>query len=1053
MKTEKPSYDDLLIRINELENRVAQTSPFSNEVFPKLNLDSDINVSQLSRDGISMANEQGIIIAWNSSMENLTGIKKQEAIGKLIWEVQLKIAPLKIRTPELAEILMSGFQKITQTKSFWQGQLYEQEIVAQNGEVKYIEDSSYFMQSEVGYIFYTFLRDVTDRKNYENAFIKKESLFRSLINASPDAIVTANLEGKIETLSPIGLAMFGFDSEEEIVGKPITDFIVELDRERALTNIQKMFEGVFLGPAEYIGIKKDGSQIDIEVNAEFIKDVYGNPEKFLLITRNISERKQTQLSLKISEEKYSKAFLSSPYAITISKLIGGQFVEVNDAFCLISGYTREETLANSTFSLDLWVDKKEQQFVIETLKSGASISGMEAKFKIKNGEIRTTLYSAQIIQVNTDYFILSSINDITERKNAEEALKESDARYRLVAENSNDVIWVMDPVTQRYKYISPTIYKLRGYTPEEIMSHGFKEALTPESYIRATNLLQNSIQKFMQLPKGSSLPASIEFDQPCKDGSIVFTEVNATLVRNEKDEIELIGVTRNIGDRKKVELENLKLARHFQAIIERAPDGIALISDKGEFKFVSPAGKKIFGFKPEEDTYGHPYENTHSEDLPAVLAHLDTILSNPNYVPTIRYRYRTHNNNFIWIESTFTNLLADPNVEAIVVNFKDIHESKLAQDELRKSKNQYDRLVSKIPIGVFIIHSDKVMNFKFVYMSPPMPSMLQVSEEKILADPMEAFKMVHPEDFESFFELNKRSFEKKIPFDWEGRIIINEELKWFHISSSPELLDDENSLWHGLIIDITERKLAQEERQKKNIELQKVIEDKDKFFSIVSHDLRGPLNGFLALTQMMMDELADLSEEEILKMVLAMKNSASNLFRLLENLLQWSKIQQGSFPFSPRNIQFHPFVEDCISMSMDQAKIKKISIYNTVPDGLEVFADGNMCQTIVRNLVSNSIKYTNHGGEIFIGANAKENKLVEITIRDTGIGMDQQIRDSLFFLKGIKTRKGTDGEPSTGLGLVLCKEFVEKHGGTIRAESEVGKGSTFTFTLKGQNVV
>ena len=251
----------------------------------------------------------------------------------------------------------------------------------------------------------------------------------------------------------------------------------------------------------------------------------------------------------------------------------------------------------------------------------------------------------------------------------------------------------------------------------------------------------------------------------------------------------------------------------------------------------------------------------------------------------------------------------------------------------------------------------------------------------------------------------------------------------------------------------THYKLYQQslELKKQRKELQELNATKDKFFSIIAHDLRGPFNGFLGLTQLMAEELENLTSEEIKDFTLSMRNSAADMFRLLENLLEWARMQQGLITFNREIAQLAPIVDESIAIILEPAKIKGIEINLDIPDDITVFADRNILQTVIRNIVSNAVKFTPKGGRIRVSAKAANHSNIEISIKDTGIGMSNKMIDDLFRLDVQTNRKGTDGEPSTGLGLLLCKDFIEKHGGKIWVESEEGKGSTFRFTLPVQN--
>ncbi|HCV15722.1 MAG TPA: hypothetical protein DF637_05255 [Rikenellaceae bacterium] len=233
----------------------------------------------------------------------------------------------------------------------------------------------------------------------------------------------------------------------------------------------------------------------------------------------------------------------------------------------------------------------------------------------------------------------------------------------------------------------------------------------------------------------------------------------------------------------------------------------------------------------------------------------------------------------------------------------------------------------------------------------------------------------------------------------------------------------------------------------KNEELQIINLEKDKLLSIIAHDLRGPFNGFLGLSEILAHNLKDLTGEEISDIATNLNSSAHNLYNLLENLLQWSRMRQTSYPFNPTVKNLSTLIEDNMAILLQTAGSKDIKLQYSVPENIDVFVDINMFQTIVRNLVSNAIKFTGTGGEVALIAQKLNENEVTISVRDTGIGMPKEVIDNLFMLNTISNRPGTEGEPSSGLGLIICKEFVEKHGGTLWAESEGGKGSLFSFTI------
>lgn len=269
-----------------------------------------------------------------------------------------------------------------------------------------------------------------------------------------------------------------------------------------------------------------------------------------------------------------------------------------------------------------------------------------------------------------------------------------------------------------------------------------------------------------------------------------------------------------------------------------------------------------------------------------------------------------------------------------------------------------------------------------------------------------------------------------------------------HVFLSAENIKVQNKTYRYTVVhDITELKKAEKEIKLKNEELFKLNAEKDKFFSIIAHDLRSPFNGFLGLTEIMAVDLPNLTMNQIQEFAINIGSSANNLFRLLNNLLEWSQIQKGTFHYTPNKINLSAMMEDCLGLLRDSAKAKKIIIEMYIMKELNVIADSNMLQSIIRNIVSNSIKFTHIEGCVKISAQKTSRDYATISISDTGIGMDQKMIDELFRIDISNVRKGTEGENSTGLGLLLCKEFVDKHGGKIWIESTVNIGTTFNFSI------
>lgn len=247
--------------------------------------------------------------------------------------------------------------------------------------------------------------------------------------------------------------------------------------------------------------------------------------------------------------------------------------------------------------------------------------------------------------------------------------------------------------------------------------------------------------------------------------------------------------------------------------------------------------------------------------------------------------------------------------------------------------------------------------------------------------------------------------------------------------------------------EIVERKEAEEALKASQEQLAELNAGKDKLFSIIAHDLKSPLSSLKGLTQFAEEHLKSYTPERLKEMIVMQRTTIENLLKLLENLLTWSRLQRGILEYHPQQIPLAQAFSRTIELFKPMASQKHQTITMSVPEQISVYVDFNIVDTIARNLISNALKFTNSGGSIEITARHDKQQHVEIAISDTGIGIDAQYMPDLFRIDKTYKRLGTEREKGTGLGLVLCKELVERSHGKIWVESEVGKGTSFRFTL------
>ncbi len=390
--------------------------------------------------------------------------------------------------------------------------------------------------------------------------------------------------------------------------------------------------------------------------------------------------------------------------------------------------------------------------------------------------------------------------------------------------------------------------------------------------------------------------------------------------------------------------------------------------------------------------------------------------------------------------------------EGMLVLSLDITERKRAEDELRIKEERYRLLTDHARDVVWTQKLDGTIT----YISPAVEQLrgltveeaMHQSPEKILTADSLAISVGYLQKLISAFEsgLPLESFRGELEYYRKDGSILYTEVIVYPLSG-----DDLSSVTVlGVTRDITERKQFEAQLLNQTNNLKELNATKDKFFSIIAHDLKDPFNVILGFSEMLKNEARNLDIDLIVEYSGIINTSARQTFRLLENLLDWAKMQQDHIQFEPTTFLFNTLIKNEIENLKHNADQKDITLVNHTNQDIFITADEKMLSTVLRNLISNAIKFTFKNGEVDIEAKIK-NKQVNVSVADTGIGMKKEIIEKLFKIENSFTTRGTENEKGSGLGLLLCKEFVEKNGGIIWVESESGKGSKFQFSIPSKD--
>ena len=506
---------------------------------------------------------------------------------------------------------------------------YSFRIFTKNGNTRWMEINSVLITWNGKPATLNLLNDITQRRIAQEALRQSEEKLRLTFDSIKDDITIADMDGHIIDMNEAGLRMSGYSRKQDIIGRNGLDFIAEEDRARAIEDLTKQLTrkaGSTL--SHYTLVDKDGNRFDAEVSASTLPDINGNPAGFISVVRDITERKNIEKALRDSEEKLRLTFESMNDCLIIVNL-QGRVLDVNEAAIKMAGFvSKSELLGTNAFDLISPQDRERVMRDFALRPKDKKQERLEYTVKPAHGnEFLAEITASSLVDASGNLIgYIAVLRDITEQKKAVEQLRRSEERYRLVAENVSDVIWIMD-MNAKYTYISPSVKRMRGYTAEEMMALPAHELVTTES----AKLIFNALSEEFTLElSGNSDPhrvRTLEMESYNKDGSTIWLEVKITFMRDADGKpIGILGVSRDITERKRTE-DKLKVSEQkYKELVEQEKDVIFSVDESGHFTSINSASLS-WGFKPEEIIGRHFSEFIPPEWQSVVPAALDQILS------------------------------------------------------------------------------------------------------------------------------------------------------------------------------------------------------------------------------------------------------------------------------------------------------------------------------------------------------------------------------------------------------------------------------------------
>ena len=691
---------------------------------------------------------------------------------------------------------------------------------------------------------------------------------------------------------------------------------------------------------------KEQTEEKLNISLNELQHEYNSMKE--LYEKEISRLRQAEENIRKNSEKFRIAYTTSPDSININRLSDGMYISINEGFTKIMGYAESDIIGRTSIEMNIWLNPEDRVKMVAELKAKERVRNFEAKFLSKDGNILQGLLSASLINLDGVPHILTIVKDITMRKKAEEALAKEQFLINALMNSLSDHVYFKDLESKFIRNNRAHVLSFGLVDSEQLVGKSDFDFFTERAARQAFDDEQTIIKTGQPILKEEKLTR--------KDSSDAwFSAMKMPLRNSDGDIIGTFGISRDITDRKRSELESYALFEITQGITstDNLDELLRLIHQS--------LGKVVYA------------ENC----FVALYDEITGLFSFPLFVDKID-------------QTPLTTSLGKSCTAYVMRTVK----------PLLLTQQFFDKLVEQEEVELVGTNSPS-------WIGIPLQTPSKVIGVLVL----------------QHYEKENVYSEKDVNF----LISIGSQIAM-----------------------AIERKKAEEEIKLKNELLQFSNAEKDKFFSIIAHDLRGPLSTFVAATQIITEEIHTMSMADIKDITASMKTSATNIYSLLENLLEWSRLRRGGMDFVPEKLNLKKNLSDCIKVLSESARKKRIQIEVVVSNELEVLADNHMLEAVFLNLISNAIKFTNPGGKVKVSAGYDNAHNVEVKISDSGIGMSTELKDRLFQINEKISRPGTEGELSSGLGLLLCKEFIEKHNGKLWVESTVGQGSTFTFSLPGK---
>jgi two-component system sporulation sensor kinase A len=874
------------------------------------------------------------------------------------------------------------------------------------------------------------ITDINDSKKAEDVLRESEQEYLRILNSLNDAMHVVDKDLKIIFQNPAMNQWLRFlDLKPDKIGKTIFKAFPFLDHDKVYNEYSKVF-------------KEKKPLITVEATKLSDRHIYtetlkipiireGQVNQIITILRDITDQKEAEINLRSSEEKY-KNIISNLMDIVIILDLKGNFQYISPQIDEIAGFKQEEMIGKNGFKFMHPDDVKNAAEILRDAITEKKKVYIEYRTIHRDGHYIDVSASGRIVKIDGEDKIFAVVKDLSDKKRTERQLKDSEEKYRIITENVNDMIAVLNSEIE-YEFLNEIAFEtVMGRTKDQLIGVSALRWVHPEDKNKCLNAFKQGWEQ-----GESNVQARFQDTM----GIYHWLDVRGKKIFDQKGEEKVLVVSRDISETKEYEKKLEISEEKYRLISENTDDLIIVYNEDGIAEYLNAeTHSRVLGYNFQkffDKSFRDALVHKNDKQLADQSGREGLEKGNFQY----QFRIKHKGGNYLWFEVTGKKFLDNYDNQKILCVSRNINEKKIDEKKIKESEENFRTIAEQAFIGTLIIQNDKVE-----YVNNALLQIFDFSYEEIENwTKKDLIKLIFPEDLQYLrgYREKLRSGESGIKQYYSYRVFTKYgKIKWID-QFSRSIIYRGKPAELVTIMDITEKKKAEEE-------LIKLNSLKSELLRRTSHELKTPLVSIKGFSDLLLTVHRDKLDDYVLATIREIKLGCERLENLIQDILKTSELESESVEIKKTEEDLSFLIKLCVRELRGLTRLRNHEIDLDIHDRLTTKFEPDQIHLVLSNLLNNAIKYTPPNGKITIKSAITDDYIL-ISIEDNGIGITSEEKKRLFTQFGKIERYGQGLDiisEGSGLGLFITKRIIELHGGTIRVKSKGrNKGSTFYFTL------